>query len=83
MERTRWLKIKERGKLRLILSQVLKNLAMVTVVVIGIRVFGASGSPLSAALIIYSSIFLVPLLVLGGYLQGNWKWKEMEKKFPG
>jgi hypothetical protein len=27
-------------------------------------------------------LIMLPIFLLGGYLAGSWKWKDLEKRFP-
>jgi hypothetical protein len=29
-----------------------------------------------------TALVMLPVFLLGGYLSGNWKWSDLEKKYP-
>jgi hypothetical protein len=33
-------------------------------------------------LTLFSGFILLPVVLLGGYLSGRWKWNDFEKKYP-
>jgi hypothetical protein len=47
-----------------------------------VEVFGNHGHPSSLQFVVIWVIML-PIFLLGGYLTGSWKWKDLEKKYPG
>jgi hypothetical protein len=77
-ERQDWLQAKARGRNRFIWRRgVLPTLLISLIVVVGVELFGSHPSSFSLL-----GFFILPVALLGGYLEGRWKWKDFEKKYP-
>ena len=77
-ERQDWLLAKARGRNRFIWRRgVLPTLLISLIVAFGVEVFGSHASSYSLL-----GLIIVPIALLGGYLEGSWKWKDFEKKYP-
>src|SRR5580698_5033707 len=78
-ERQDWLQAKARGRNQFIWRRgVLPTLLSCLIVVVGVRLFGSHPSSFS----LLGLIIILPIALLGGYLEGRWKWKDFEKKYP-
>ncbi len=76
-ERQDWFKVKVRGRNRFIWRKgVLPTFLTCLIVALGLE--------LSGILRFHSPLHLIilPIVLLGGYLEGSWKWKDFEKKYP-
>lgn len=80
-ERSHWLQIKARGK------HSFKKREMFQTVVLGVVILvvvGLLAKPrLTASEILVTSLIMLPIFLLGGYLSAGWKWNDLEKKYPG
>lgn len=66
-----------RGKDAFILRHgIIPTLVIGLVVVLGLQ-FLPERSSLSASLLL-----MLPIFLLGGYLEGRWKWADLKKKYP-
>ncbi len=81
LERQYWLRIKARGKRRFIWREVLFSLLICVVVVVGVPAL--EGHPRSFSVQSAILAVMLPICLLGGYLTGRWRWKELEKRYPG
>jgi hypothetical protein len=80
LERQYWLQTKARGKGRFIWREVLFSLLICLVVVVGVPALAGQSRSFSVAILTVA--VMLPICLLGGYLTGRWKWKELEKKYP-
>jgi hypothetical protein len=80
-QRKYWRDAKERGKTRFIWRETIGSLLIWLIVLPVVQVFGNHGQLFSLQ---FAVIWLatLPIFILGGYLTGNWKWKDLEKKYP-
>jgi membrane protein DedA with SNARE-associated domain len=81
-ERQHWLRTKARGKSRFIWREILGTVLICLIVVVAVEFFGDHTRPSSVRSGLLVSLMILPIAVLGGYLSGNWKWKDFEKKYP-
>jgi hypothetical protein len=82
-QRTYWLLSKARGKNRFIWREgMLPTLLTWLIVVPVVEVFGDHTHSFSARSTVLVSIITLPIMLLGGYLTGSWRWKDFEKKYP-
>src|ERR1700736_1241762 len=82
-ERQDWLQAKARGRKRFVWRRgVLPTLLICLVVVLFVELFGNHISSFSPRTIVLSTLIILPIALLGGYLQGRWKWKDFVKKYP-
>jgi hypothetical protein len=81
LKRQIWLLTKQRGRGRFIRGRIL--------VVVGTGLAGLffvdwagelSRFHLRDHLVPY--LIMIPILLLGGYLEGKWEWQDLEKKYP-
>jgi hypothetical protein len=83
VERKYWLQTKARGKRRFIWREMLGSLLIWLIVVLGVEAIGDGHHLLIAVqsdLLI--GFILLPITLVGGYLTGSWRWKDLEKKYP-
>jgi len=79
-ERRYWLAVKARGRMRFIWrDKVLESLFMWFVVTLGLALFVDRHSFSERDVFIY--LIMLPIWLLGGYLNGVWRWKELDKKY--
>jgi len=82
-ERQDWLQAKARGRNRFVWRRgVLPTLLIWLVVVPVVELFGNHTSSFSLRTTFFISLIILPIALLGGYLEGSWKWKDFEKKYP-
>ena|SRR5579863_2466339 len=77
-----WLYTRARGKKRFILGQMLSTGVTVLLTAIAIDWLNRQGTSHSVRSTVFSLVILLPIALLGGYLTGNWKWKDLERRFP-
>jgi hypothetical protein len=53
---------------------------MGVVTLVGLALLDRSPSH-SARVDFLTSVFLLPIFLLGGYLTANWQWQDLEKRF--
>ena len=80
LERKSWLETKSRGMGRFIRARILVATGTGLVVLLGMDLLGKTGLHLHSNLLI--GLVMLPIFVLGGYLQGKWEWQDLEKKYP-
>jgi hypothetical protein len=73
-EREWWLRAKTRGKPRFFVQQSFQPLFIWLVVLTGLSMKDGF------YLIVW--VGTLPVLLLFGYLRGQWRWKDFEKKYP-
>jgi len=79
-ERAYWAQAKARGKRRFILREMVVN----TTLWLGITAvvgFADRSHSSSVWLVGSTALIMLPLVWLGGYLSGKWKWSDFEKKY--
>jgi hypothetical protein len=80
-EREVWFRAKARGKSRFILKRgILPTFVIGLVVLAVVERFGDRRSPFSLDSAVIDLIML-PVFLIGGYLEGKWKWKDLQKKY--
>jgi hypothetical protein len=82
LKRQDWTQAKARGKYQFILR---RGLLPTIVIWFGISLplpFVERNGPWSLLQVLAIDLITLPIFLLGGYLQGVWKWKELEKKYP-
>jgi len=75
-----WLRTKEQGKSRFIWRQMLASLLLWLLLTPTVEVLAVHVS--SVPLIVFTSLATLPIFLLGGYLEGRWKWTDLKKKYP-
>jgi hypothetical protein len=83
IERLDWLQAKARGRNRFIWRRgVLPTLLIWLIVLPAVSVFGDHRSSFSLRPTVLIMLVMLPICLLGGYLEGVWKWKDLEEKYP-
>ena len=77
-----WLQAKEQGRRKFILREVLQNL-LLWAVIVPLVILSDRPHSFSVRETFQLAVFMFPIFFLAGYLSGHWKWKDLEKKFPG
>jgi hypothetical protein len=80
-ERKYWLQIKEKGKNRFIWREMLGSLLFWFVVPPAVELLGGYQQAFSGQFFLIWFLVL-PIFLVGGYLTGGWRWKDLEKKYP-
>ena len=80
-QRKFWADAKARGKTWFIWREATGSILIWLVVLPFVWVFGSHGQLLTQKFVVIWLIML-PIFLLGGYLAGSWKWKDLEKKYP-
>jgi hypothetical protein len=81
-ERTAWLQTKQLGKARFIRREVLYSFVFWLIVMPGLDLVINRYSHLSVSTTIFANLVVLPICLLDGYLNGHWKWADLEKKYP-
>jgi hypothetical protein len=82
LQRQQWQQAKAGGKSRFIFSQgIVPTLLIWLIVLPTIDFFVDRNFPFSWRSI-GLNLMILPIFLLGGYLEGRWKWKDLQKKFP-
>jgi|SRR5580692_10777083 hypothetical protein len=77
--REHWLRIREHGRPRFIRRQMFVSLLFWLILTL------SSVSLQKRSTYIYAvvgNLVTLPIFLLGGYLEGRWKWTDFEKKYP-
>ena len=78
--RAYWLQTKEQGRTRFIRREVLGSVLFWLVLMPVLDLFGTQSSPWRFTALV--NFIILPIFVLGGYLEGRWRWADLEKKYP-
>ena len=78
--RAYWLQTKEQGRTRFIRLEVLRSVLFWLVLMPVLDLFGTPRSPWRFTVLV--NLITLPIFVLGGYLEGRWRWADLEKKYP-
>jgi hypothetical protein len=79
--RTHWLRTKERGRARFIRREVLNSVLFWLILMPLLDLFGDHRHS-TVRSIVFANLIVLPILLLGGYLEGHWRWNDLEKKYP-
>jgi hypothetical protein len=80
-QRKYWLDAKARGKTRFIRREAMGSILIWLIVLPAGEAFGNRGHLFSLQFLVIWLVTL-PIFLLGGYLTGSWRWKDLEKKYP-
>ena len=80
-QRKYWLDAKARGRTRFIWRDAIGSILIWLVVLPAVQVFGNHG-PLFSRQFVVIWLITLPIFLVGGYLTGSWKWKDLVKKYP-
>lgn len=81
-ERQDWLRVRAGGRSRFIWrNQVPASLFVWFFVMLGLELLGDTSHRFSAYTFVLTCLITLPLVLLGGYLTGRWRWTELDKKF--
>ena len=82
-EKQDWLQAKARGRNRFIWRRgVLPTFLFWLILMPAIELLGDHRSPFSLQTAVFIGSILLPICLLGGYLEGRWKWQDLERKYP-
>ena len=81
LERQSWLMTKAAGRNRFIWRQMLYSLVFWLILMPLLDLLAFITNPLSVQNVVIDLI-LLPVCLLGGYLEANWRWQDLEKKYP-
>ena len=73
---------KARGRSRFIRREIVFGLLIWLFVVPLMDLFGDRWHSMSARQHILIWLIMLFISLLGGYLTGNWRWKELDEKYP-
>jgi hypothetical protein len=76
-----WLDAKARGRTRFIWRDAIGSILIWLIVLPAVQLFGNHGHLFSLQFAVIWLIML-PVFLVGGYLTGSWKWKDLERKYP-
>jgi len=79
--REHWLRTKQLGKARFVRGQVLYSFVFWLILTTALDVLGGHRPYASRSSTIVNLIVLL-IFLLGGYLEGRWKWTDFERKYP-
>jgi hypothetical protein len=80
--RAQWLQTRELGRTRFIRRQMLFTLLFWLTLMPALYWLGGHQPYSSVWSEIIADLILLPILLLGGYLEGRWRWTDLEKKYP-
>jgi hypothetical protein len=79
LEKKYLLQAKAKGKSRFVRREVLFSLLIWLVVLVGVPALGVHS--FSTHRVLLTGLITFPVFLLGGYLTGCWKWRDLEKKY--
>jgi hypothetical protein len=81
LEQKYWQETKAAGKGRFVRRGMLGSFVSGLVILLGLAWLGRSPvhSPKTEFL---TSLIMLPIFLLGGYLTAHWQWQDLQKKFP-
>lgn len=82
IEQKYWLETKVAGKSRFVRRGLLGSLVNGIIILLGLAFLSRSSSH-SVKTDVLTSLIVLPIFLLGGYLTANWQWQDLEKKYPG
>jgi cell division protein FtsW (lipid II flippase) len=80
IERKQWQEAKAAGRDRFIWRQMLYVLVFGLILIPTLDLLAFKTNPLSTQNVVIDLI-LLPVFLLGGYLEGKWRWQDFEKKY--
>ena len=80
VQRKHWRDAKAQGKTRFIWREVIGGLLIWLIVSPVVQVLN-HGQLFSLQTVVIC-LTMLPIFLVGGYLTGNWEWKDLEKKYP-
>jgi hypothetical protein len=81
-ERTAWLQTKQLGKARFIRGEMRYSFVLWLMLMTALDLVINRQSHSSVSTTIFVNLVALPICLLGGYLNGHWKWADLEKKYP-
>lgn len=81
-ERKHWLDSKARGKNRFIWREGVLPTLLTWLIIVPVVEFGDHLHSFSVRTTVFIGLITLPIMLLGGYLQGRWRWKDLKKKYP-
>ncbi len=79
--REHWLRTKELGRARFIRRMMVESFVFWLIICPAADLLG-DHSRSTLQTIVLANLVMLPIFVLGGYLNGRWKWTDLEKKYP-
>jgi hypothetical protein len=76
-----WRRTKQQGKARFIRRQMLASLLFCMILLPASDLF-ESRPHATVQTTVLIDLIMLPIFLLGGYLEGRWKWTDLEKKYP-
>lgn len=80
--RAYWLQTRQLGRARFIRGKVFYSFVFWLIVMLGPDLVLNRPQHSSVSLTILVNVVMLPICLLGGYLEGRWKWTDLEKKYP-
>jgi hypothetical protein len=82
-KRQDWLQAKARGRGRFIWRRgVLPTFLFGLIVVPATEILVDHRSSFSSRTAVFVASVMLPVFLLGGYLEGRWKWQDLNRKYP-
>ena len=79
IEQRHWQETKAAGKGRFLRRGMLGSLVNGIVILLGLALLDRSHSAKADFL---TSLIMLPIFLLGGYLTAHWQWQDLQKKYP-
>jgi len=79
--REHWAQIRARGKRRFIQREMIAGVLIGAGVVVITELLATLAHPPSRGTIVFVSLVALAIFLLGGYLEGKWRWQDFEKKY--
>jgi len=73
---------KARGKTRFIWRETIGSVVILWLITMPVVEVLANHRRLFSLNFLVAWLSMLPIILLGGYLAGRWKWQDLEKKYP-
>jgi len=81
-EKQYWFRVKPAGRKRFIWrDHVIASFLVWLTMALGLDLFRDNAPSFSASKLVFIDLFSLPIFLLGGYLNGGWRWKQLIKKY--
>jgi hypothetical protein len=80
--RSYWLQTKQRGRTRFVWREVRASLLFWLILMPALDALVDHPPFRSFRLMVLIDLMMIPIFVIGGYLERRWKWNNLEKKYP-
>lgn len=80
--RNYWLQVRARGRNRFIWGEIRASLFFGSVIFLLTQIVVDGAHTIFSRSFVVAGLSLLLIFGLGGYLEGKWKWQDLEKNYP-